>query len=53
MTHGDPVSPTVFNILVNAVVRMVLLEVCGPQESHNRIGWVSGENNIVFYEGEG
>ena len=27
VTQGDPVSPTVFNIVVDAVVRKVLLEV--------------------------
>ena len=27
VTQGDPVSPTIFNILVDAVVRAVLMEV--------------------------
>ena len=35
----DPVSPTIFNITVDAVVRVVLLEVCGPQEAQHGLGW--------------
>ena len=31
VTRGDPVSPTIFNIVVYKVVRSVLLEVCGTQ----------------------
>ena len=31
VNHGDRVSPTIFNIMVGAVVRLVLLEVCGSQ----------------------
>ena len=30
VTQGDPVSPTISNILVDTVVRAVLLEICGP-----------------------
>ena len=29
--QGEPVSLTIFNIMVDAVVREVLLEVCGTQ----------------------
>ena len=49
VTQGYPVSPTIFNIVVDAVVRAVLLEVCRPQESHHGFRWSSGENNICFY----
>ena len=31
VTHGGLVSPTIFNIVLDAVVREVLLEFCGPQ----------------------
>ena len=31
VTQGDLISPTIFNILMEAVVRAVLLEVFGPQ----------------------
>ena len=53
VTQGDPVSLTIFNIVVDAVVRAVLLEVCGPQEAHNGFGWLAGKNNICFYEDDG
>ena len=49
VTQGDPVSPTIFNIVVEAVVRAVLLEVCGTQEAHHGFVWLEGEHNIVFY----
>ena len=45
----DLISPKIFNIVVDAVVRAVLLEVCGPQELHHRFGWARGEHNIVLY----
>ena len=31
VTQGGPVSPTVFNIVVDAVVRAVLLEFLAPK----------------------
>ena len=34
-TQGDSVSQTIFNMVVGAVVREALLEVCGTQEAHN------------------
>ena len=46
VTQGNPVSLTIFNIVVNAVVREVLLEVCGPQEAEHWFIWASGEHNI-------
>ena len=46
----DPVSPTIFNITVDAVVRVVLLEVCGPQEAQHGHGWPEDKHNIYFYE---
>ena len=52
MTQGDPVYPMIFNIVVGAVVREVLEEVCRPQEAQNGIGWVAGEINLVFYADE-
>ena len=38
VTQGEPVSPTVFNIVVEAVVRAVLMEVCRPQEAKHGLG---------------
>ena len=49
MTQGNPVSPTIFNIVVDAVVTAVLLEVCGPQEAHQWFGWAAGDYKIVLY----
>ena len=53
MTQGDLLSPTVFSIVVRAVVGEVLLEVFGPQEAQHGIGWVVGEHNIFFYADDG
>ena len=53
VTQGDPVSPTIFNIVVNTVVRVMFLEVCGPQEAHHGRGWSVGEQYIVFYSDDG
>ena len=53
VTKGDPVSPTIFNILMVAVVRAVMLEVCGPQESHQGLVWAVSEHNIVLYVDDG
>ena len=49
VAQGDPVSPTIFNIMGDAVVRAVLFEVCGHQEEYHRLIWAEGEQNIVFY----
>ena len=49
VTQGGPVSPTIFNIVVDAVVSAVLLEVCGLHESQHGLGWAAGEHNIVLY----
>ena len=49
MKQWDAVYPTIYNVVVDTVVRAVMLEVCGLQEAHNGFGWVVGEHNIVFY----
>ena len=49
MTQEDLVSLTIFKIVVNAVVRVVLMEVCVPQEAHYIFGWAVGDHNGVFY----
>ena len=46
MTQGDPISPMIFNIVVNEVVRAVLLEAYGTQESQNGLGWLAGKHSI-------
>ena len=49
VTQRDPASPMIFNIMVDAVVRAVLEEVCGPQGSQYGEVWAPGEKNLVFY----
>ena len=49
VTQGYPVSPTLFNIIVVAVVRTTLQEICGPKEAQHVFGWSAGEHNIWFY----
>ena len=49
VTKGDPLLPTIFNIVVDTVVRSDLLEVCGPKESQNGFLWAAGEHDICFY----
>ena len=52
-TQGYPASPIIFNIVVGAVVRAVLGVVCGPYEARHRMGWASGERNLVLYSDDG
>ena len=42
VTQGDSVSMTILNIVVDAVVRADLLEVCVPQEAHHGFGRAAG-----------
>ena len=49
ITQGDPTSPMIFNIMVDAVARAVLSEVYGPPELQHSLGWSAGERNLVFY----
>ena len=53
LTEGDPVSPTIFNIMVDLVVWEVLDVFCKPQEAHHRLGWAAGERNLIFYANGG
>ena len=53
VTQGNLFSSTIFNIMVDVVIRTVLLEVCGPQGAHHGLGWVEGEHNIVLYVNDG
>ena len=49
VTQGYPSSPMIFNIVVDAVVRVVLGEVCSLQEAQHGMGWEAGARNFVFY----
>ena len=46
VTQGDLLSPTIFNVVVDEVVRAVLPEVYGPQEAQHGFVWAAGEHNI-------
>ena len=53
VTQVDLVSLPIFNIVVATVVRVVLLEVCGPKKGRHGFGWSKGEHNICVYEDSG
>ena len=53
VTQGYPFSPTIFNIVVDTVVRVVMLELFRPQEAHYGLVWAEGDHNIVFYLDDG
>ena len=40
---GEPAYPPIFNIVVHAVVRAVLLELCRYQDAHHGFVWAAGE----------
>ena len=46
--QGFPVSPKIFNVVVDTVVIAVLMEVCGIQETHHRFGWSAVEHEIFY-----
>ena len=50
---GRPGTPTLFNIIVDAVVRATLQDICRPQEAQHGFGWSAGEHNICFYVDDG
>ena len=39
VTKRGPFFMAIFNIVVDAVVREFILEVCRPQEAHHGFGW--------------
>ena len=46
-------SPTIFNIVVYAVVWVRMIEVCGPQEAQHGLVWTEREKDMVFYSDDG
>ena len=51
--QGDPLVPKISNIVVDALVRVVLLEVCRSEEAYQGLSWATGEHNIIFYVDDG
>ena len=49
VTQGDPTSPMIFNIVVDAVVRATLEVVCGPQDAWHGMELKVLECNLIFY----
>ena len=41
VTQGNPASPIILNIVLDAVVREALDEVCGPQEAQHGFFWAT------------
>ena len=46
VTQEYLVSPKLFNVIVDTVVRATLQEICGPQEAQQGFEWLAGEHNI-------
>ena len=46
VTQGDLFYPALFNIIVDAVVRATLQEICVTQDSQHGFGWSAVEHNI-------
>ena len=53
VAQGDPASPIIFNIVVDAVVRATLELFCVPKEAWHGMGWAAGEHNLIFYTDDG
>jgi hypothetical protein len=53
VTQGDPVSPTIFNIVVDAVVRYWLSLVCGENVAANGLGYEVKEKCVLIYADDG
>ena len=53
VTQGDPLSPTIFNIVVDAVVRYWLSLVLDGTESDDGLGRSVAEQLVLFYADDG
>ena len=47
--HGDPVSPTTINIVVDTVANQSLSGVCNLEVTHHGIGCKVVDQDITFY----
>ena len=46
-------SPTIFNMVVDALLKAALMGVCGPQVAQHSLVWVAGEQEIISYADDG
>ena len=53
VTQGGPVPLTIFNVVVDVVVMVVLLEVYVTQEAQHGFRCLVGEDKICFYDYDG
>ena len=50
MTQGDPLSPTIFNVVVDAVVRHWVNGVMGEAEARGETGGEGRHQAALFYD---
>ena len=53
MTQGDPLSPTIFNVVVEAVVRHWVNRIVEEAESRGEIGLEGRHQAALFYADDG
>ena len=53
MTHGDPLSPTIFNVVVDAVVRHWVTVVVEGSEDQGERGQEGRHQAALFYADNG
>ena len=49
VTQGDPLSPTIFNVVVDAVVQHWVNELVDAAEEKGETGWEGRHQSAVFY----
>ena len=53
VTQGDPLSPTIFNVVVDAVVRHWIDGIVDEAEEKGETGWEGRHQSAVFYADDG
>ena len=53
MTQGDPLSPTIFNVVVDAVVRHWVTLTVEEAETQGERGWEGRHQDALFYADDG
>ena len=48
VNQGEPVSPTILDIVLDTVVMSVMFEFCEIQEAHHGLGLAAGEQNSIL-----